>query len=273
MQHAWYAPLFLPYFSLPSGKIIPMKKTLLKSLLAAAGLCALTAHAQETIRIGVEGAYAPFNAVDAAGKPYGFDVDIANALCEKMKAKCQFVVQDWDGLLPALMAKKFDAIISSMTETEERARQVDFTKSYYRTTLVIAVPKNSKIGDVTPASMKGKTLGAQSSTYPAAYAEDHYKGATVRLYPTYDEAGADLLNGRLDAAIYDKLPLIEWLQKSSKGCCKMLGDVPGTESKVGVVVRKNENALRDRFNKAIDDIRADGTYQKISQQYFGTDIY
>lgn len=252
-----------------------MKTILTKTLLAAASLCTLgLAHAQQPVlRIGVEGAYAPFNAVDASGKPYGFDVDIANALCDKMQVRCQFVVQDWDGLLPALMARKFDAIISSMTETEERARQVNFTKPYYRTTLVIAVPKDSRIADVTPASMKGQIIGAQSSTYPAAYAEDNYKGATVRLYPTYDEAGADLLNGRIDAAIYDKMPLVEWLQKSSKGCCKMLGDVPGTESHVGIVVRKGDHALRERFNKALDDIRADATYQKISTQYFGMDIY
>lgn len=250
----------------------------LKTLLAAASLCALaplSAQAQDTIRIGIEGAYPPFNAVDASGKLHGFDVDIANALCAKMRAKCELVAQDWDGIIPALMAKKFDAIVSSMVETEERSRQVDFSKPYYRASLAVAVPKDSKIADVAAASMKGKAVGAQSSSTQGAYAEDVYgkAGADVKLYPTPDEAGADLINGRLDAIVHDKLPLLEWLNKSGKDCCKLLGDIPGTEGKASVAVRKGETALRDRFSKAIEEIRADGSYQKISERYFGVDIY
>lgn len=253
-----------------------MKHPLLHTLLATAAiLCALPAHAQQqdTIRIGIEGAYPPFNAVDASGKLHGFDVDIAKALCAKIQAKCEYITQDWDGIIPALVARKFDAIISSMVETEERSRKVDFTNSYYRTTLAIAVPKNSKIADVSPAALKGKVMGAQSSTNQSAYAEDHYKGTEIRLYPTPDEAGADLINHRLDAVIHDKLPLVEWLQKNSKNCCKLLGEIPNTEAKTGIAVRKGDTKLRERLNKAIDEIRADGTYQKISHQYFGMDIF
>lgn len=251
-----------------------MKKTF-KSMLAVAALCALSAQAQNTIRIGVEGAYPPFNAVNASGKLYGFDVDIANALCEKMKAKCELVAQDWDGIIPALVARKFDAIVSSMVNTEERARRVDFTEPYYRTRLAVAVPKNSKIASVAAKDMKGKVVGAQSSSTQGMYAEDVYgkAGADVRLYPTPDDAGADLIAGRLDAMVHDKFPLLEWLQKNSEGCCKLLGEIPGTDADTSIALRKGDSALRARFNQAIKDIRADGTYLKISKRYFGADIY
>lgn len=252
-------------------------KTMLKSVLAATALCAFAAHAQttETIRIGVEGAYPPFNAVDSKGQLYGFDVDIANALCEKMQARCELVAQDWDGIIPALLARKFDAVVSSMVETEERARRIAFSEPYYRTTLAVAVPKDSKIADTSVEALQDSVIGAQSSSTQGMYAEDVYgkAGADVRLYPTPDEAGSDLISGRLDAIVHDKFPLLEWLQKNSEDCCKLLGDIPGTEGNTSIALRKGDDALRERFNQAIKDIRADGTYQTISERYFGTDIY
>ncbi len=252
-----------------------MKKTL-QALLAATALLALANVARaDTIRIGIEGAYPPFNAVDAQGKLHGFDVDIANALCDKMQAKCELVAQDWDGIIPALLARKFDAIVSSMVVTEERSKQIDFTDPYYRTLLAVAVPKDSNIADVSVGSMKNRTVGAQSATTQGMYAEDVYGkgGADVRLYPTPDEAGADLINGRLDAIVHDKFPLLEWLQKNSEDCCKILGEIPGSEGLTSIAIRKGETELRDRFNKAIKEIRDDGTYLAISKRYFGEDIF
>lgn len=251
-------------------------KKMLKSMLAVTALCAISAQAQaDTIRIGIEGAYPPFNAVDASGKLYGFDVDIANSLCEKMQAQCVLVAQDWDGIIPALMARKFDAIVSSMVDTEERSRRVDFTEPYYRTRLAVAVPNDSKLTGTSADELKDSVIGAQSSSTQGMYAEDVYgkAGADVRLYPTPDEAGTDLISGRLDAIVHDKFPLLEWLEKNSEGCCKLLGDIPGTEGDTSIALRKGDNELRERFNKAIKDIRADGTYQKISEHYFGADIY
>lgn len=252
-----------------------MKKTLKTLLAATAFLAAATAAQADTIRIGIEGAYPPFNAVDAQGKLHGFDVDIANALCEKMQAKCELVAQDWDGIIPALMARKFDAIVSSMVVTEERSKQVDFTDPYYRTLLAVAVAKDSKIPDVSVDSLKDKTVGAQSASTQGMYAEDVYgkAGADVRLYPTPDEAGSDLINGRLDAIVHDKFPLLEWLDKNSEDCCKLLGIIPGTEGLTSIAVRKGETELRDRFNKAIKEIREDGSYLTISKRYFGEDIF
>ncbi|MFC3205986.1 ABC transporter substrate-binding protein [Aquamicrobium soli] len=242
---------------------------------ASIGLIAGTASA-EKIKIGTEGAYPPFNSLTADGKLEGFDIDIANALCAQMKADCEFVVQDWDGIIPALQAGKFDAIIASMSITEERKKQVAFTKKYYTTPLAVAALKDSELAATDPDAMAGKTVGAQASTTQAIYAQDFYTkaGADVKLYPTQEEAVQDLMNGRLDAVISDKFVLTDWLKNSSDGsCCKLIGDVKGTETEAGIAVRQGDDALREKLNAAIDAIVADGTYKKIQAKYFDFDIY
>jgi len=227
------------------------------------------------IRIATEGAYPPFNTVGPDGKLSGFDVDIAEALCAQMQADCELVTQDWDGMIPALQAEKFDAIIASMSITEERKKQVAFTDKYYTTPLSLAVPKDSALTSTDPAALAGKTIGAQASTTQADYANDHYgkAGADVKVYPTQEEAAADMINGRADAIISDKFQLMDWLQKSGADCCKMLGDIAGTETEAGITVRLDDNALREKFNAALAAIRKDGTYDKIQAKYFSFDIY
>jgi len=253
-----------------------MYKTLLAAGICILGMTSLaSAQAKKEIVIASEGAYPPFNFMDSNNKLQGFDIEIANALCEKMQAKCTIVAQDWDGMIPALLAKKFDAIVASMTITEERKKQIDFTDRYYRTPLSVAVAKDSPIKDTSVASMKGMAVGAQSSTTQSIYAEDTYGkgGATAKLYPTQDEANADLANGRLDASVADKFVLVEWLKKDGKDCCKLLGDIEGTMSEAGIAVRKEDKELKEALNKAIKDIVADGTYKKIQDKYFEFDIY
>ena len=229
----------------------------------------------ETLTIATEGAYPPFSYVDSNNTLHGFDIDIANALCEKMKVECKVVAQDWDGIIPGLLAKKYDAIVASMVPTPERKQKVDFTNRYYTTTLAIAVPKDSDIKDVSAASLKNKKLGAQPGATQAIHAEDNYvpEGANLKLYPTPDEANSDLLNHRLDAVIHDKFPLLTWLDNEGKDCCKLLGEIEGTKEPISIAIRKNSDELKERFNKAIDEIRADGTYAKIVQKYFKSDIY
>ncbi len=238
-------------------------------------LLAVASTAQaETLRIASEGAYPPFNYVDSDNKLHGFDIDIANALCERMKVQCTIVVQDWEGIIPALMAKKYDAIVASMNVTDERKKKIAFTNRYYRTPLSIAVAKDSKITDAQ-TSFKGLTVGAQSYSTQAIYAEEHYgaAGANVKLYPTNDEAASDLAAGRLDGVIADKYPLLAWVEGAGKDCCKIIGDVNGTNTDASIAVRKDDHALRERLNKALDEIVADGTYKKISSRYFAFDIY
>ena len=233
------------------------------------------AFAADKIKIGTEGAYPPFNSMTADGKLVGFDVDIAEALCAQMKVECELVAQDWDGIIPALQAGKFDAIIASMSITEERKKQVSFTNKYYTTPLALVALKDSAIASTAPADLAGKTIGAQASTTQGVYAEDVYgkAGAEAKLYPTQEEAMADLTNGRLDVVISDKFVLFDWMKTTGSDCCKMVGDVEGTDTPAGIAVRLEDTALRDKFNTALDAIRADGTYNKIVAKYFDFDIY
>src|SRR4029079_17488304 len=133
------------------------------ALAASAATLAFTigsANAEEKVlKIGTEGAYPPFNNLTADGKLEGFDIDIGNALCEQMKVKCEWVTQDWNGIIPALQAGKFDAILASMSITPERAKQVDFTNKYYTTPSALAVPKDSPLKGVTKEDLAGKTIG------------------------------------------------------------------------------------------------------------------
>ncbi|CCF20294.1 Amino acid ABC transporter, periplasmic amino acid-binding protein [Pseudorhizobium banfieldiae] len=254
-----------------------MKKTLLTSTVFAmtAAFTSFAAAQDAEIRIATEGAYPPFNFTDTDGSLKGFDVDIANALCEEMKAKCAIVAQDWDGIIPGLMANKYDAIIASMSITEERKQQIDFTNKYYTTPLAVIAPKDGDVKGVSVEDLKDKVVGAQASTTQANYATDVYEkaGIEVKLYPTQEEAAADLQNGRIDALISDKFVVVDWLNGDGKDCCAMVGDVPGTETEAGIGIRKGEEELKERFNTAIDAIVANGTYGKIVAKYFPFDIY
>ncbi|MFK3790602.1 transporter substrate-binding domain-containing protein [Pseudomonas piscis] len=250
----------------------------MKNVVRFASACvmavAATAAQAEVLKIATEGAYPPFNYVDSSNQLHGFDVDIANALCERLKVQCQIVAQDWEGIIPALIAKKYDAVVASMIATDERKKKIAFTNHYYRTPLSVAVPRDSDITDAQ-TDFKGRTVGAQSSSTQAIYAEDHYgpAGADVKFYPTLDEANSDLAAGRIDGVIADKFPLLAWAESAGKDCCKIIGDVNGTTADASIAVRKEDNALRERLNQALDEIVADGTYKKISSRYFAFDIY
>ena len=250
----------------------------MNNVLRFAGACALVIAAStaqaETLKIATEGAYPPFNYVDSNNQLHGFDVDIANALCKQMQVECQIVAQDWEGIIPALLAKKYDAVVASMIATDERKKKIAFSNHYYRTPLSVAVAKDSDITDAQ-TNFKGRTVGAQASSTQAIYAEDHSgpAGADVKFYPTLDEANSDLAAGRVDGVIADKFPLLAWAESAGKDCCKIIGDVNGTTADASIAVRKEDNALRERLNKALDEIVANGTYKQISSRYFAFDIY
>ena len=253
-----------------------------RSIAFAATISILAAFAGATqaadkVVIGTEGAYPPFNNLESDGSLTGFDIDIAKALCAEMKVECTFVTQDWDGIIPALQAKKFDAIVASMSITPERKQKVDFTDKYYNTPPAIAVPKDSTITGANEEALAGKVLGAQGSTTHANYAEAHMKKSELKLYPTADEYKLDLANGRIDAAIDDVVVLSEWLKTPDGACCKLLGTLPIDPvingEGAGIAVRKGDDALREKFNTAIKAIRANGKYQEINEKYFPFDVY
>ncbi len=255
-----------------------MKKTLAALALVAAGFFTTPSIAADKLVIGTEGAYPPFNKIEADGTITGFDVEIGKALCAKMGAECTVVAQDWDGIIPGLLAKKYDMIIASMFITEERKKQVSFTNPYYLAAMTRVVPKDSPLTDFSPEGLKGKTIGAQSGTTQADYITAVYPDSDIKLYPTQDEVNLDMVNGRLDMQVGDMLPLLDWTTKNKDGeCCKIVGD-PITDKKfvgegVGIAVRQEDNALREKLNKALDEIRADGTYKKINDKFFPIDIY
>jgi polar amino acid transport system substrate-binding protein len=231
----------------------------------------------KVVRIGTEGAYPPFNFIDQSGKLAGFDVDIGMALCEKMQVKCELVAQDWDGIIPALTAGKYDVIIASMFITEERKKVVSFTDPYYSAAMTHVTAKDSDITEFTDAALAGKAVGAQSSTTQAEYIQKTYPSADIRLYKTQDEANLDMANGRLDVMVGDLLPMLLWTEKTEDGkCCKLVGD-PITDKAfvgegVGMAVRQEDNELREKLNKALAGIVADGTYKKINDKYFTLNV-
>ncbi len=248
-------------------------KIMMKLATVLVGLtCAnLAAAAPDTLRIGTEGAYPPFEYRDASGELKGFDVEIGNALCAEMKVTCIWKPQDFDGLIPALKAGKIDLIISSLSVTPERAKVVDFTKPYYLSPSQFVTLKSSGITD-DPATLKGKVVGVQSGTIHQAYLEQKLPDITDKVYNTIQEAELDLEAGRIDAMLADKLVTYDWLAKAgtSKGfdyVGKVLVD-PLVTGQIAMGVRKGDGALKARLDAAIDQLLADPAYDRIAGGYF-----
>lgn len=254
-----------------------MKRRLLTALAVVSTVVSANVMAEELL-LGTEGAYPPFNFMDASGEIKGFDVEIGLALCEKIEANCTVVAQDWDGIIPGLIVKKYDFIIASMFITEERSKQVDFTDPYYIAAMSHVVAKGSDITDFSSEALEDKVIGAQSGTTMADYIEATYPDADIRLYPTQDEVNLDMASGRIDLVVGDLLPMLDWVGNTDDGaCCELAGD-PITDPAfvgdgVGIAVRQEDDDLRERLNGALKAIREDGTYQAINQKYFDIDVF
>lgn len=245
-----------------------------KILLAAAATLAFSASAMaaEKLKIGTEGAYPPFNLIDASGQVVGFDIEIAQALCAKMQAECEVVTSDWDGIIPALNAKKFDFLVASMSITEERQQAVDFTEPYYTNKLQFIAPKSADF-KTDKASLEGKVIGAQRATIAGTWLEDNLGDVVdVKLYDTQENAYLDLASGRLDAVLGDKFVNWEWLKSDAGKDFAFKGDPVFENDKIGIAVRKGD-PLREKLNAALKEIVEDGTYKKINDKYFPFSIY
>jgi len=257
-----------------------MKKlTLFVALLAMAFTATITmAKDWKKIRIGVEAAYPPFSWIEPDGTLTGFDIDIAKALGEAMGAEVELVVQDWDGMIPALLAKKYDCIIASMSATDERKKKVAFSNKYYQTPAKF-VAKKGTMTEITKETMKGKRVGVQRATIHDRYLTDNY-GDTVEIkrYATQDEAYLDLTAGRVDMLIADSIALSDGFLKKPEGQNYEFVGPDMTDPKwfgegAAVALRKGDVELIEKFNKAIETIRANGTYKKIQDKYFDFNIY
>jgi len=241
-------------------------------VIAASVVSAHSAMAGDKIRIATEGAYAPFNMVNSEGQLVGFDVDIANALCAEMKADCEIVAQDWDGIIPGLRAKKYDAIIASMSITKERLRVVDFSEKYYSNVLAFVGPKGKDMS-TSKEGLKGLTIGAQRATIAGQTLEDTYGNVVnVKLYDTQDNAYLDMASGRLDGLLSDKFPAYDWLRSEDGQKFEFKGQDIDINDKIGIAVRKGDK-LKAKLDKAIKAIVDNGKYAEINKKYFPFSIY
>lgn len=245
-----------------------------KILLAATAMSsfAMTAHA-DNVNICVEGAYPPFSTTESSGEVVGFDIDIANALAAEMGMEATLVKTDWDGIIPALLESKCDAIIASMSITEERKQVIDFSEKYY----------NSPAGFIGAEGMmvdalEGKVVGVQRGTIHQDFLEGVFPNLELRLYASQDDVYLDLQAGRIDAAMGDSIAMDDGFLSTDAGAgFGFFGEiysVPQYHGEgAGVGVRQADTELRDAFSAAILAIRASGEYAVINDKYFDIDIY
>src|SRR3984885_3578668 len=270
----------------------------LGAALAAGVPLARTAFAKDwkTVVIGMEGAYEPWNLTDSSGKIVGFEPDLAMDLCKRAGLECKIIAQDWDGMIPGLKAGKFDVIMDGMSITDERKKEIDFSKPYAASPGSFLAPKDSPLAKATAAgtlvnldkdaaggdaaikgvqaALKGKTLGVQVSTTHANFASQYLKDvATVKEYKTTDDR--DLKAGRIDASLDDLPTNMATASKPDASELavvgpKLIGGVFGTGEGMGI--RKDDADLTAKFDKALTEAIADGTVKKISEQWFKIDM-
>jgi octopine/nopaline transport system substrate-binding protein len=268
----------------------------LGAMMAVAAAGAAGAKEWKTVRIASEGAYPPWNATDTSGKLTGFEVDLGNDLCKRMKVTCEFVAQDWDGIIPALQQGKYDAIMSAMTITDERKKVIDFSVPYGTEPSVFAVVTGSPLAkalnlgadrvdlndqgkakpvlDKLAEALKGKSVGVQVSTIQADFMDKHLPKVTMRTYDKIDNAGIDLGSGRVDAMLGDR-SVVEAVVKATPDKMVIVGPnfIGGVIGEgMGVGLRKDTADLKAMFDKAIGEALKDGTVKKLSTQHFGYDI-
>lgn len=239
---------------------------------------AFTLPASADLKLGLDSApYPPFYEQTPSGGLQGWEIEIGEALCAAMNESCTWVAVAWDGIIPALLAKKFDAIVGSMSITDERMKTISFSDKYYNTPAAVIAAKSSDI-DGSPEKLAGKIVGVQVSTTHANYADEMYADSadSVKTYQNFDEHNQDLVSGRVDAVVGDSLAFQAFLE-SPEGQDFEIKANPVDEAifglGVGAGIRQQNTELVARFNDAIDAIRADGTYDEISNRYFDFDIF
>ncbi|RED12810.1 transporter substrate-binding domain-containing protein [Pontivivens insulae] len=248
-----------------------------KLMLAAVASLTATAAVAQDLEICVEGAYPPFSETTAAGEVVGFDIDIANALCNEMGMSCEMVKTDWDGIIPALLEDKCDAIIASMSITEERRQVIDFSEKYYQTPAVF-VAADGAYADSAAETLSGAVVGVQRGTIHQDFMEGEYPDVELRLYGTQDEAYLDLTAGRVDVLMADSEAMASGFLATEAGeGYSMFGEafaIPEYHGDgAGIGVRQEDTELRDDFSAAITAIRASGEYDAIAANYFDYNIY
>ncbi|QUJ68179.1 lysine/arginine/ornithine ABC transporter substrate-binding protein [Photobacterium sp. GJ3] len=256
-----------------------MKKWILAAaVVSALGATSVQAKEWKEIRFGIEGAYPPFSWTEPSGELKGFDVDMANALCEELQAKCKIVSQDWDGIIPSLLARKYDAIIAAMSITDERKKKVDFTGKYALIPNKYVAKKGTEI-DFSREGLKGVKIGVQRATTHDKYLTDNYGDAVeIVRYGSFDDAYLDLKAGRIAAVLGDASALEEGLLNKDGGdgyefIGPSLTDPKWFGEGFGIATRKQDKDLTEKLDKAILSLRDKGVYKQIQDKYFTYDVY
>ncbi len=251
----------------------------------------------QTVRLATEGAYAPWNFTLPGGKLDGFEVDLAQDLFRRMKMKYELIAQDWDGIIPGLTAKKYDAIIDGMSITPKRLEVINFSKAYAVNTDGIAVMEGSGLVNMPGSgetwsldtqlpnaqeriakmakALKGKVIGVQGSTTASTFVDKYFKGiAEIREYKTVEQHNMDLVAGRIDAVLCNVTVLAEALAKPENKGAKFSGAFfsGGEFGKDGIGLRKEDVALKAKFDDAIAAAIKDGTLKRLSMKWFKVDI-
>jgi len=224
------------------------------------------------ITIATEGAFPPFNYLDRKGLPAGFEMELAQEACQRIKAECEFVALKWDELIPGLLDKKFDIIMSSMEVTRERRQRMGLSRRYYLSPGAFIAPKGAPY-DGPPSLLRNKRIGIQKDSTHADWADKSFRrSAQLRRYASVQEALTALANDEVDAVFGDKAQLWLWSRKPEGKCCELVGqDIKDTQTLgVGVAagLRKEDAKLREALNKAFGEMMTDGTYKKINDKYF-----
>lgn len=257
--------------------LLPRRAFLLVACLATICLQA-PVHAQPAatrLRVGVEGNYPPFSRLGADGKLSGFDIDIALAVCERMKAECTLVQQEWDGMLPALAARKFDLIVASMSITEERRKAVDFSDAYYDVPSRF-VAKAGAFRAHEPADFRGRKIIVLRNSPRAKYLAERYKDSPLLLVNKETDVYLELVAGRGDIGFGSSVVSSDAFLKrpEGKGFAQVGPDVRLEDGAggVGIAFRKGDDALRLKVNAALKALKADGSYKRLADRYFDFDI-
>jgi len=224
------------------------------------------------ITVATEGAYPPFNYLDRKGLPAGFEMDLAQEICERMKAECEFVADKWDNLVPGLLDKKYDIVMSSLEVNNERRRRLGLSRRYYLSPGAFIAGKGQPF-DGPPALLRNKRIGVQKDSTHSDWLDKSFRrSAQIKRYPTVDDALTALAKDEVDAVFGDKVQLWLWSKKPEGACCEIMGqDIKDTQTLgVGVSagIRREDIKLREAFNKALSELIGDGTYKQINAKYF-----
>lgn len=220
--------------------------------------------ATKQIRIATESSFKPFSYLDASGNLVGFEIDLANALCQEMQTTCDIQSQDWEGLIPGLQAKKYDAVMAGMSATEERAKVVDFSDSYFNNTLVLLGKKGVEL---SATALDGKNIAVQQATVSADYLANQQPNAIVKAYDKQDNAYLDLSAGRVDGMMSDIVPALDWLKTDTGADFEVKGEPVDINDTVAIALRKND-PLKDEFNNALAKLKESGKYDELVSKYF-----